>query len=510
MRHKGNIGTRFSALWGTGGKGGDSRMRERGRTLALLTVAAIGLVLSGTALAGNSKNAFVPTALMNKATANPNATFNVIVRGRPGQDSASIAKDFNDGGGLGHLKRSFYSIDGVAGQLTGAQLVKLAQNNHVLAIMPDAKTGSTGIEEDTLWRTATNVLSLAGSPLSPAPQAPAIAVVDSGVDASKLADFGARVVKSVDFSTPDGSAVGDAEGHGTMVAGLAAGASAAFPGVARNAPIVTLRTADASGASHESDVIAAIDWLLQNGAQYNVRVANFSMRSSNPSTFRYDPLDAAVEKLWFKGVVVVAAVGNYGVDGQATKVQYAPGNDPFVISVGALDTNGTSTTSDDFIAPWSAHGHTLDGFSKPDISAPGRWIAAPVPMGSTLATKAADRVIAPGYMWMSGTSLAAPMVAGAAAAILAQHPDWTPDQVKGALMKSASRTASGFAAGVGELNGAKAAALNNPPNPNKNLDNFIVTAPDGTRSFDGTTWMNTVKTSTDWSATDWSATDWSE
>jgi serine protease AprX len=467
--------------------------------------------LSATALAddgGKSKSAFVPPSLAKRAAAHPTETFNVIVRGRPGENSASVAKYFTEDGARGKVKRQFYSIDGAAGSLTGAELLKLAQNNHVFSITPDAKMGSTGIEEDTLWRTATNVLPLAGSLLSPAPQAPGIAVIDSGVDASKLADFGARVVKSVDFSTPDGSAKGDDEGHGTMVAGLAAGAGA-YPGVARNAPIVSLRTSDAQGASHQSDVIAAIDWLLQNGAQYNVKVANLSMRSSNPSSFRTDPLDKAVEKLWLSGITVVVAVGNYGVNGQATQVQYSPGNDPFVISVGATDTNGTASTADDTIAPWSAWGHTLDGFSKPDISAPGRWIVAPVPAASTLATTAADRVVAPGYMWMSGTSLAAPMVAGAAAAVLARHPGWTPDQVKGALMKTATKTASGFAAGVGEVNAAKAAQLGTAPNPNSKLYDFVTTASDGTRSFDGTTWMNTLRSVTDWSATDWSATDWS-
>ena len=87
----------------------------------------------------------------------------------------------------------------------------------------------------------------------------------------------------------------------------------------------------------------------------------------------YDPLDKAVEKLWFNGVVVVAAAGNYGDNGQPTTVAYAPGNDPFVITVGAVDTNGTGWTStDDTAAPWSAFGYTLDGFAKPDLGAPGR------------------------------------------------------------------------------------------------------------------------------------------
>src|ERR671933_1130644 len=119
---------------------------------------------------------------------------------------------------------------------------------------------------------------------------------------------------------------------------------------------------------------------------------------------------------------------------------YAPGNDPFVITVGADDIGGSVSTNDDTAAPWSVYGHTLDGFAKPELAAPGRYIVGPVPTGATLPTTAPDRIVADGYMWMSGTSLAAPIVSGEAALLLAQHPQWTPDDVKGALMESASPT----------------------------------------------------------------------
>jgi serine protease AprX len=331
-----------------------------------------------------------------------------------------------------------------------------------------------------------------------------MAVVDSGIDASKTPDFGSRIVASVNLNSDNPSATGDDEGHGTMVAGIAAGSSQLYPGVASGAPIVSVRTADANGASHMSDVIAACDWILQNQSAYDIRVANFSLVSEAQTSFVNDPLDAAVEQLWFHGIVVVAAVGNYGSAGGAL-VAHAPGNDPFVVTVGALDTNGTAAASDDFAAPWSAYGHTGDGFAKPEISAPGRWIVAPVPAASTLATTAPDRVVAPGYMWMSGTSLAAPVVSGAADLVLGAHPDWTPGQVKSALMVSASAlpATADFAGGVGEVDAARALGVTSAPDADTALEPFV--ASDGS-GFDGAAWEQAA---TDWSATDWSATDWS-
>jgi serine protease AprX len=500
--------TRMSALRDT------HRPDVMRRGLVLIAAAAIFGSVVGTAGAARpaflAKNAsaFVPKSLAAQAQANPDKYFDVIVRGRAGESSASIASKFPKDGALGKVKKAFYSVNGVAGSITGKNLLKLAADNHVFAIVRDTKLTSTGVEEAELWKVSTQVNKLWSSPLAPAPQAPAIAIVDSGIDTSKLGDFGARVVASVNMSSLQPNATGDDEGHGTMVAGIAAGNGGLYPGVARNAPLVSVRTADASGASRTSDVIAGIDWILANKDRYNIRVANFSMGGGGLSSFVYDPLDAAVESLWFHGVVVVASVGNYGTNAAMT-VKSSPGNDPFVISVGALDTNGTADPADDFAAPWSVYGHTVDGFSKPELSAPGRWIAGPVPAGSTLALGAPDRVLAPGYMWMSGTSLAAPQVAGAAAQLLARHPGWTPDQVKGALIRAASPL-QGAGGGYGELNAARADAIVTAPNPQSHMTEFVTTDPNGQPYFDAASWETAVSSQTDWSETDWSETDWSE
>ena len=156
---------------------------------------------------------------------------------------------------------------------------------------------------------------------------PAIAIVDSGVAAGRT-DFGGRVVKQVTMTNLLPNALGDGRGHGTFVAGIAAGSKTGYAGAAPTAPIVSIDVMDDNGMAMTSDVIAAADWILANKGTYNIKVANFSLQSTVAASFMYDPLDKAVEKLWFSGVVVVAAAGNYGENGQPTTVAYAPGNDP--------------------------------------------------------------------------------------------------------------------------------------------------------------------------------------
>jgi serine protease AprX len=435
------------------------------------------------------------------------------------------------------VRRKFHVISGVSATLPGKLILRLARVRDIAAITPDAQMQSTDYQDSEMWRQTADVAPLwdamaaSGSPAvpcaidpdtglqldeacvptpaGPAPQAPAIAIVDSGIDTSKVADFGNRVVASMNFSSADPNAVGDAEGHGTMVAGIAAGGSSDYPGVAPNAPLVSVRTSDASGMSYTSDVIAGIDWILQNKDAYNIRVANFSIAGTVASSFTVDPLDQAVEKLWFNGIVVVTAAGNHGT-GDGSVPMYAPGNDPFVITVGAFDQNGDSATYNDSVAPWSAYGTTADGFHKPDMSAPGRWLIMPVPEDSTIAQAMPGRVVAPGYMWMSGTSFAAPIVSGAAAQLLAQHPDWTPDQVKGALMVSvASLDDPNFTGGVGEVDAGAAASVTDPPNPNEGLDAFIAADPvTGQLVFDSASWTATVEADASWTAASWSSASW--
>ena len=274
----------------------------------------------------------------------------------------------------------------------------------------------------------------------------AVAVIDTGI-AGDLPDFRvsgtdptSRVIASV-VANPDATTATDLYGHGTHVAGLVGGNSRNLPsadplynryiGTAPTANLVSIKASDDHGNSSLVDVIAGLQFAVDHRADYRIRVVNLSLVSSLAQSYRVDPLDAAVEAAWFHGLVVVAAAGNYGTAPDA--VSHAPGNDPFAITVGAVDDHATKYTLDDTLAPWSSRGVTQDGFAKPDIVAPGAHIAAPLAPGSDFPALCATCVVDGRYFQVSGTSMAAPIVAGIAADLVAAHPSWTPNEVKGAL-----------------------------------------------------------------------------
>ena len=344
-----------------------------------------------------------------------------------------------------------------------------------------------------------------------ASEIPAIAVVDSGVDGS-LPGLEGVVARQVTMTSLEQASSPDGYGHGSFVASVAAGHGPGEAGAAPGARIVSLDVMNDAGMAMTSDVIAAADWIYQHKAEDNIRVANFSLLGSTPSTFQYDPLDKALERLWLSGVVVVTAAGNYAVDGASSDIAFAPANDPFLITVGAADVVDTVPVGDDVAAPWSAWGHTLDGFAKPEVGAPGRYVVAPVPLDSTLYQERPDRIVAPGRMQLSGTSFAAPLVAGIAADLLAAHPTWTPDQVKGALMLTAVGTtaATPHALGVGEVDAGAARDLADPPNPNAALEEFLIDDPAGgpTQVFDAASWGTTVEANASWGTASWGTASW--
>jgi serine protease AprX len=481
--------------------------------LAGLSAAIALTATSATAASGSTYTAFMTKTLAGATKSKPSGLFNVIIKGARGKSTSTVATAVTGAiqkNPSGSTKAQYTVINAVAATMSGAAIQALSHNTSITAIVQDAKVDGTALSSTQLWPDVTQVSSF----FTAVPSAPAIAVVDSGVDATRAADFGARVIASPNFvgANSNNTRPGDGFGHGTLVAGIAADQAAGYAGAAPGANVVSLDVLDDNGAGTESDLISACDWLYKNHTAYNIRVVNLSVLAGTTASFMYDPLDQAVEKLWFSGVVVVTAAGNYASNGQASGVLYAPANDPFVITVGASDVNGTVATGDDFNAPWSAFGYTPDGFLKPELGAPGRYMDGPVPSTAAMYTQHPERVVAPGYMWMSGTSFAAPVVSGAAADLLALHPTWTPDQVKGALMLTAAQagpSTSPDALGVGEVQAHAAAALNSPPNPNAGLDQYVAADSTGGQTFDVASWSSAAQASASWNSASWSSASWS-
>src|SRR5581483_734621 len=271
-----------------------------------------------------------------------------------------------------------------------------------------------------------------------------------------------RVVYSQSF-VPNSDTL-DHYGHGTHVAGIIAGNGQAsggksnpsrIYGVAPNVKLVNLKVLDANGSGQDSYVIAAIQRAIALKNVYGIRVINLSLGRPVFESFTQDPLCQAVEAAWNAGIVVVVAAGNQGRNNDYGTQGYgmiaAPGNDPSVITVGAMNTMSTPTKRDDVLASYSSKGPSmLDHVVKPDVVAPGNRVASLLVANSTLANSAPLNVVSPTaygasmfaqpyYFRLSGTSMATPVVSGAAALLLDANPALTPDVIKARLMKTADK-----------------------------------------------------------------------
>src|SRR5213083_2850096 len=264
-----------------------------------------------------------------------------------------------------------------------------------------------------------------------------VAVLDSGVAAdADLVQPANRILASVNFA--DQRLASDPGGHGTHIAGIIAGngsrSGGEFVGIAPQANVVDVRVLGSTGSGRISSVIRGIEWVLANRAAYNIRVINLSFGAHANLSYRADPMSAAVEIAWRRGLVVVAASGNGGPERDTV---VTPGIDPYVITVGATDDRGTVSRPDDMFAWFSAWGST-DSNAKPDLVAPGRRLVSIRVPGSALDALFPDRVVmaqnGSTYFRLTGTSMATGVVSGAAALLLEGRPDLTPDQVKALLV----------------------------------------------------------------------------
>ena len=522
---------RSSALWGTGNRGGDSRSNAlwgkggRGLVTALCAV----LVVAAPLAAGAKKNGAQPSStyidpvLIAKANSTPNALVKVIIENNQegfegAKDAFEDARRFEKNHAGEQVNRKLKFVGSAAVTLRAKKVLQLAHipNLTVTWDAPIKLSGTVAVAPTSkhVWPTAAGVKPMWGNRPVTGQTMPTIAIVDSGIEKNRADfDMGARVIDEVVITKLVPNSPGDGRGHGTFVAGIAAGSAQDQAGAAPQANLISVDVMDDSGMARTSDVIAGAEWIYQNRKAKNIKVANFSLHATMPSNFINDPLDKAVEKLWFGGVTVVVAAGNYGKEDGPSGVPYAPGNDPFVITVGAVDLEGSINVRKHDVPNWSAYGYTKDGFRKPELAAAGRYMVGPVPSAATLRGAKPDNLVGIDYMRLSGTSFAAPVVAGAAAQLLIEHPTWTPDQIKGALMQRARYIpeAAPGSAGVGEINAARSSMLTRPPNPNASLNKFLkLDALLGTTEFDGTAWYTAAKSSASWDSASWSDASWSD
>ena len=370
-------------------------------------------------------------------------------------------------------------VGGYAVQMAAVDALALQDQSDVLHVTLDAPVRSSlsAMEEPaSLFGTRVASTDLTGRGVT-------VALLDSGV--ADHPDLRGKLIASVDFvGKPGVLQAGDPFGHGTHVAGVIAGSGAVsgglYAGIAPGASLVSVRVLDENGYGLTSEVIRGIEWAAENRERYGIRILNLSLGHPVFESVERDPLVRAVERAQALGLVVVATAGNFGRNGNFTIT--SPGNAPGCLAVGSstdgdtvsfLGTGGslgsstdgdttsanvtvgsstdgdtTSTTSapGSYVSSFSSHGPSyLDHLLKPDMVAPGNRIVSLRVPGSALDLEfPGQRVLAGGsraadYFELSGTSMAAPMVAAVAALMLEQEPGLNPATVKARLMRSADR-----------------------------------------------------------------------
>jgi serine protease AprX len=348
--------------------------------------------------------------------------------------------------------RTLNIISGQVVELPNFMLRRLADDKRVLSIVHDRKTGGEMNRSAIVSgaRAVQDLLGYDGAGVG-------VAVIDSGVtawhddltyqgnDSRVKVVAGQRTVKFVDFvngrTTPY-----DDNGHGSHVAGIILGNGrdtfGARAGIAPAANLISLKVLDDHGGGYISNVIAALEWAVTNKVQYKIRVINLSVGAAVSESYTTDPLCLAAKRAVDAGIVVVTAAGNLGKNA-AGQVQYggitAPGNAPWVLTVGAYSHEGTLTRTDDKMGLYSSRGPTAHDFgAKPDVVATGTGIVS-LSVANSLFYQTKAAYLLKGslntgafkpYLSLTGTSMAAPMVAGTVALMLEANPNLTPNLVK--------------------------------------------------------------------------------
>ena len=517
--------------------------RWAGLCLAVVIVTATQATPAGAKTHGGDGK--ISPALLALARAHPDDDFAVIVRASSKQNNGHHAERAASAVGRAHGKtgRALSIVGGTSAVLSGSEILALAGDPDVQYVSGDALINLTFDPSGGAALASSPAILEVGAPeawrqLGVTGKGIGVAILDSGI--APHPDLAGRIVASVDF-TSGGSGAGivppaDPGGHGTHVAGLVAGdgtaSGGAYTGVAPGANLVDVRVISATGSTTISTLIGGMQWVLAHRSDYNIRIVNLSAGAPVTVSYTDDPLATAVEVLVFAGLTVVVSAGNEGPKASSITT---PGSDPYVITVGGIDDNGTATTADDALASWSSRGPTaIDGIAKPDLAAPGRKIVSLRSPGSTLDVALPDRLVAgldplaPAYFRLSGTSMAAPVVTGVVALMLERSPGLTPAQVKSRLTSTAAPLAYGSidTTGSGLVNAVAAvtatdqtaSAIAEPVSAGfaGQMYQFLYGQPlvwrdlafNGGVDSSGVPWSNVSWTNISWDATTWQNLNW--
>lgn len=377
-------------------------------------------------------NRYIPCFLQTQATQwrNNHTKIPVIIQSKPNIKTSQrhLTKVLSEN----QVKHRLPIVESIAAELRIMDIQALANENWVKKIWLDHKVhavldiagGATGADRVWEW-------GFTGEGVT-------VAVLDTGIHPHPdLIEPYNRIVAFRDFVNQKSHPYDD-NGHGTHVAGDIAGnggkSNGRYKGTAPRANLVGIKVMNKDGSGLSSNVIAGIQWCIDNKEKYNIKIMNMSLGSMPSGSYKEDLVAIAAAKAWEAGIVVCAAAGNEGPERGTIS---SPGIHPTIITVGAMDDRDTKDRLDDIIADFSSRGPTRDGLVKPDIVAPGTGIVSLRAAGSTADKELKKNRVGKWYISMSGTSMATPICAGIVATLIQLHPEYSPDQIKRLVLETA-------------------------------------------------------------------------
>jgi len=479
MRHAGSLGAAVGCR---------TRLACRKKRRIAAAGAAVVAALAGTSMAG------VPAA-----SASSGETVIVTATGLLSPAAAVL-------GVGGTIVTQYHLIDGVEAVIPAGTEPVLAALPGIV-VTPDVSVSVQDTPESTgphrpsdVFLQQTGATRLAGT--GDTGRGVTVAVLDTGID--NLSDFSGRLVGGVDL-TGGNNPFQDSYGHGTFVAGLIAGDGASsgrqYSGEAPGANLVSIKVAGADGKTDLGALILGLQWAVDHQVSYGIKILNMSLGFQAAVSTVLNPLDLAVQAVWDSGIAVVVSAGNAG---PFNGTILSPGDDPLVITVGALDDMATPSITNDEMCDFSSVGPTSpDGWVKPDLVTSGRSVVSLAAPGSTIYNDYPSARVGSANFVGSGTSFSAAITSGAAALVVADHPGLTPDQLKASLLGTTNPGPVGnpFVDGHGALD-AYAAATAGPMNFSQSAASLLPTLPGTTVLLSPTGPVNTWNTNL-WSGTSW-------